>query len=104
MSDDEDAVEISQEDFKYFKKRSMAASFLIAGPGEMPKRRENLDEKKRRKKERKEREEAAAEADDAPRQSKAWSDAQTAERRTGLPLKMADGTVKRVMRDTALMR
>lgn len=98
MSDEEDVPELSSEDLKFFKKRSMAASFLMAGPGEMPRR--DVSEKRKRKLERKERE-AAGEAEE-PRQSKAWNDAQTLERRTGLPVKLADGTMKKMLRDTAL--
>ena len=98
MSDEEDAPELSSQDLKFFKKRSMAASFLLAGPGDMPRR--DVSEKRKRKLERKAREEAG-EAEE-PRQSKAWNDAQTLERRTGLPVKMADGTMKKVLRDTAL--
>jgi nucleolar complex protein 3 len=112
---DSDDEPLSADDIAFFKKRSSSASFLMRDQGIDPDRKDKTQKKREQ-----EREEAARKKerarldqlqgrgkdddgeDEGPRRSKHWLEEEENERKQGLPVKMADGSVKKVMREHAL--
>ena len=116
-SDDDDNM-ISAEDIDFYQEQASTASFLMREQGMDPENNKKTKQKAMqrevaaRKKERamldklqgrgKGKDDADVSDDDAPRHSKLWQDEEEQERKQALPVKLADGSMKKVMREHAL--
>jgi nucleolar complex protein 3 len=113
MADSDD--EISAEDVSFFKKRARTASFLMRDHGMEPEERDKQQRKKDKERElvARKKERAALErlqgrmsdedvGDEGPRRNRHWQDEEEKERKQGLPVKLADGSIKKVLRAEAL--
>ena len=93
--------QVSAEDAAFFRKRLTGAAFLLQGGGlelSSAKVQSKLksQQKRERKLERLKREANELQGEEQPRQSRLWKEAADEELRQGLPLKLADGSLKKV--------
>jgi hypothetical protein len=89
------ARQFDPQDADFYKQRLGRAVFLLREHGKEPE--EANKEKKLRKQERKRERAELDELEDRPRVSKAWEAAEVEQRSQGLPIKLPDGSIKKVM-------
>lgn len=89
------ACQFDPQDADFYKQRLGRAVFLLREHGKEPE--EANKEKKLRKQERKRERAELDELEDKPRVSKAWEAADVEQRSEGLPIKLPDGSIKKVL-------
>lgn len=109
--------DISAEDVAFFRKRAKTAKFLMRDQGADPETKDKAQKKKEQKREESARKKERAtldrlqgrdhdddtqDQDEGPRRNKYWQGEEEKERKQALPVKMADGSIKKVMREHAL--
>lgn len=109
--------DISADDIAFFQEHAQATRFLKSDLGADPRTKDKAQKKKEQQREEaaRKKERAALDRlqgrtgghqddadDEGPRRNKYWQGEEEKERKQGLPVKMSDGSIKKVMRENAL--